>query len=430
MQGLRSPRVLDLVRIENLHALYNLISSLLSCSLLFIDVRLLNLIRSLNPAHGGPVEGCCQITPHLDDLGVITTLASLDEKHAPWLINHSLRVVGLGPAIGNYGYVRNLPSLILALAQKHDAVIIHGLWQYHSLAVWRALRGTNIPYFVYPHGMLDPWFKRSYPLKHLKKWAYWPYADFRVLRDARAVLFTTEQERLLAKQSFWLYQAHEHVVGYGTSAPPADAEGQREAFLEYFPYLRGQRILLFLSRIHPKKGVDLLIEAFAAVSSSDPRLQLVIAGPDQVGWQAALQQRAAELGIAERITWPGMLSGELKWGAFRCAELFCLPSHQENFGIVVAEALSCGLPVAIAEPVNIACEVAAAGAGLVHADTAVGTTEALRQWLVMPAQEKASMGQRSEQLFRERFDFASVARNLLPVLEAATQLQPPVRVAP
>ena len=393
-------------------------------------MKLLRLIRSLNPEGGGPMEGVRQMTPHLDALGVTTTVASLDSPDAPWLQDQNFQAIGLGPVAGSYGYRRGLPACIRALAQQHDAVIIHGLWQYHALATWRALRGSGIPYFVYTHGMLDPWFKRTYPFKHLKKWAYWPWADYRVLRDAKAVLFTTEQERVLAKQSFWLYRANEQVVGYGTSAPPSDAEGQRKAFFEHFPHLRGQRILLFLSRIHPKKGVDLLIEAFAAVASSDPRLQLVIAGPDQVGWQATLQQRAAALGIADRITWPGMLSGELKWGAFRCAELFCLPSHQENFGIVVAEALACGLPVAIAEPVNISAEVVAAGAGLVHADTAVGTTEALRQWLVLPAQEKASMGQRSEQLFRDRFDFASVAGNLLPVLEAATQQQPPVRVAP
>jgi glycosyltransferase involved in cell wall biosynthesis len=142
-----------------------------------------------------------------------------------------------------------------------------------------------------------------------------------------------------------------------------------------------------------------------------------------VGWQAQLQQRAAELGIADRITWPGMLSGDLKWGAFRAAELFCLPSHQENFGIVVAEALACGLPVAIAEPVNIASEVAAAGAGLVHADAAAGTTEALRQWLALPAGEQAQMGKRGLQLFQQRFDFASVARNLLPVLASSSSTQ-------
>jgi glycosyltransferase involved in cell wall biosynthesis len=237
-----------------------------------------------------------------------------------------------------------------------------------------------------------------------------------VLRDANAVLFTTEKERLLARQSFWLYKANERVVGYGTSEPPADAERQRQAFFECFPHLRGERLLLFLSRIHPKKGVDLLIEAFAAVAADDPSLHLVIAGPDQVGWKASLQQRADTLGIAERITWPGMLCGELKWGAFRCAELFCLPSHQENFGVVVAEALACGLPVAIAEPVNISAEVAAAGAGLVHADTVAGTTDALRQWLALPPRDKQQMGIRGAKLFSEQFDFSSVAKNLLPVL--------------
>ena len=392
-------------------------------------LHLLRIIRSLNPAGGGPIEGVRQITPHLAALGVTTAVASLDDPDSPWLQDQPFQAIGLGPVAGTYGYHRGLPARICALAQQHDVVIIEGIWQYHAYATWRALRGSGVPYFVYTHGMLDPWFKRTYPLKHLKKWAYWPWADYRVLRDAQAVLFTTEQERLLARQSFWLYKANELVVGYGTSAPPPDAERQRQAFLQRFPQLRGQRILLFLSRIHPKKGVDLLIEAFAAVAHADPRLQLVIAGPDQVGWQAALQQRAAALGIAERITWPGMLSGELKWGAFRCAELFCLPSHQENFGVVVAEALTCGLPVAIAEPVNISAEVSAAGAGLVHADTVAGTTATLRQWLALPADQQGQMRQRGVQLFREQFDFASVARNLLLVLEAAIRQQP-ARIAP
>lgn len=362
------------------------------------------------------MEGVRQISPYLTALGVTTTVASLDSPDAPWLQGQPFQAVGLGPVVGSYGYRRALPACIHRLAKDHDAVIIHGIWQYHAFATWRALRGTGIPYFVYTHGMLDPWFKRTYPLKHFKKWAYWPWADYRVLRDAKAVLFTTEQERLLARQSFWLYEAKEVVVGYGTSAPPADAESQRQAFLQLFPHLRGQRILLFLSRIHPKKGVDLLIEGFAAVASIDLRLHLVIAGPDKIGWQAELQQRAVALGIADRITWTGMLSGELKWGAYRCAELFCLPSHQENFGIVVAEALACGLPVAIADPVNISGEIQAAKAGLVNKDTLNGTTNGLRQWLNLSAEERIQMAHNGLRLFCSNFDFASTSKILLTTL--------------
>ena len=165
--------------------------------------------------------------------------------------------------------------------------------------------------------------------------------------------------------------------------------------------------------------MDLLIEAFAAVAGTDPTLHLVIAGPDQVGWQPKLQQRASALGLGDRLTWTGMLNGDLKWGAFRVAELFCLPSHQENFGIVVAEALACGLPVAIAEPVNISAEVATARAGLVHVDNTAGTTAALRQWLALPTAEHVQMGRRGAQLFADSFDFASVACALMPVLESA-----------
>ncbi|HBH74071.1 MAG TPA: transferase [Synechococcales bacterium UBA10510] len=379
-------------------------------------MKILNVIRSVDPAGGGPIEGICQITPHLEALGAITTVASLDSTAAPWLEQLPATGMGLGPVSGGYGYRRGLPQRLRALALEHDVVIVHGLWQYHAFATWRALHGSGIPYFVYPHGMLDPWFKHTYLLKHLKKLAYWPWADYRVLRDAQAVLFTTEQERLLARQSFWLYRAREQVVGYGTSAPPGDVQHQRQLFIEHFPQLAAKRLLLFLSRIHPKKGLDLLIEAFASIAASHTSLHLVIAGPDQVGWQAVLQQRVSALGIADRISWTGMLSGDLKWGAFRSAELFCLPSHQENFGIVVAEALACGLPVAIAEPVNVSSEVSAAGAGLVHPDTVAGTTASLRQWLALEPDQRAVMGERATKLFRERFDFGSVARNLLPVL--------------
>jgi glycosyltransferase involved in cell wall biosynthesis len=107
-----------------------------------------------------------------------------------------------------------------------------------------------------------------------------------------------------------------------------------------------------------------------------------------------------------------MVSGDLKWGAFHAAELFCLPSHQENFGIAVAEALACALPVAIAEPVNISCEVAEAGAGLVHADTVAGTRAALQQWLAMPPAQREAMGERGRALFAERFEIGAAAADL------------------
>src|SRR2546423_12660923 len=112
---------------------------------------------------------------------------------------------------------------------------------------------------------------------------YWPWAEYRVLRDANAVLFTSDDERRLARESFWLYRCREEVINYGTATPPLERPGHRAAFMEQFPTLEGKRVLLFLGRIHEKKGCELLIRAFArarrtAPASSRP-WHLVIAGP-------------------------------------------------------------------------------------------------------------------------------------------------------
>jgi glycosyltransferase involved in cell wall biosynthesis len=199
-----------------------------------------------------------------------------------------------------------------------------------------ALYAEPISDAVYPYGMLDPWLRRTYPLKHLKKWLHWLWADYRVFRDARAVLFATEQEMQLASQRSPLYRANAHMVRHGTSVSIGDSTSQREMFLSRYPGLRGKRLLLFFSRIHPKKGLDLLIEAFSPVSTCEPSLNLVIAGPDEVRLTISLQQCATALSIANCITWPGVLTGDLRRSAFRCSELFCLPSNQENSGLTLA----------------------------------------------------------------------------------------------
>lgn len=380
-------------------------------------MRLLQVISTVDPSFGGVAEAMLQGSLACVQLGHDVEVATLDNPSADFLADYPLPVHATGPAISAYAYSSRLMPWLEANAQRFDVVVVHALWQYHGFAVWRALRKTTVPYVVFPHGMLDPWFKRTYPAKHFKKWLFWPWADYRVLRDARAVLFTCEEERRLASQSFWLYRAREVVVSFGTGAPPGDAPRQRERFLSAFPALRGRRLLLFLSRIHPKKGCDLLIEAFARVAPEWKDIDLVMAGPDLGDWQAGLQAQATALGVSDRIVWPGMLRADLKWGAFHASDGYVLPSHQENFGIAVAEALACGLPVLISDKVNIWREISAAGAGIVAPDTADGTERSLRHWLGLSTQAHAGMVQNASNLFHDRFSIDAMARSLLDVLE-------------
>ncbi|HEY5580782.1 MAG TPA: glycosyltransferase, partial [Rhodoferax sp.] len=349
--------------------------------------------------------------------GATVDVVCCDAPDDPCLANTGLStVIPLGPAHLGYGYTPRLLPWLRANAAQYDAVIVNGLWQYTGFAAWRALAGTKTPYFVFTHGMLDPWFKHTYPLKHLKKWLYWPWAEYRVLRDARAVIFTCEDERLLARQSFWLYRANEAVTAYGTSSPPANGSELKNKFLDSNADLRGKRLVLFLSRIQDKKGCDLLIDAFAQVASKDKNLHLVMAGPDQSGWVATLQAQAAKLGIADRISWTGMLQGDMKWGAFYAAEVFCLPSHQENFGIVVAEALACGKPVLISNKVNIWREIESDAAGFVDTDTVDGTVRNLQRWLALDADGYAAVSGRARQCFATRFHIQRAAERLVEII--------------
>lgn len=385
-------------------------------------MNLLRLIASLDPRGGGPMEAARKIDTALAARGVQVEVACLDAPDAgDFLRDYPATVHALGPAKLGYRYNAALVPWLKAHRQRFDAVIVNGLWQYHGFAAWRALAGTDTPYFVFTHGMLDPWFKRTYPLKHLKKGLYWPWAEYRVLRDARGVLFTSEEERRLARESFRLYRCHEVVTAYGTGQPPPDADGSLAArFRARHPQLAGKRIVLFLSRIHEKKGCDLLLSAFAQVAHAHPELHLVMAGPDQTGWAAVLRRQAHDLGIAERVTWPGMLQGDDKWGAFHAAEVFCLPSHQENFGIVVAEALGCGKPVLISNKVNIWREIEADAAGIVRDDTAAGTLEALQAWLGLSSTEKQAMSQAAARSFDTRYRIENVASGLISIVAPLT----------
>lgn len=380
-------------------------------------MRLLNVIRSVDPVHGGPAEGLRQSIAATRAMGHSESVLTLDALHDACVRDFPAPVHALGPVASTYGRSTQLLPWLRAHAADYDAVVVHGLWQHHGLSVWRALQGGPVPYFVYPHGMLDPWFKQRYRLKHCKKLLYWWAAEYRVLRDAAAVLFTAEEERRLAAQTFWPYRVQPAVVGYGVAVDATQTKVDVETFFQRWPATRGQRIVLFLGRLHPKKGGDLLIQAFAQLAMRDPALHLVMAGPDDgCGTRAQWEALAARSGLSQRITFTGMLTGSLKWAALRAAEVFALPSHQENFGIAVVEALAAGVPVLISDKVNIWREIVADDAGLAGNDTLEGTVATLSRWLNRAPAHRAAMRQHAVDCYQRHFHMATAAQRLIDTI--------------
>jgi len=390
------------------------------------SLRLLNVVSSMNPAAGGISESISRLSKAVESLGHEVETVSVDDPAGDWQKNLEIPVHLKGPPRGFLEYSQDFNDWLGKNSGRFDAILSHGIWRDSSRATRRAARAAGRPYFIFPHGMLDPWFKRYYPVKHLKKCLFWWTTEYAVLRDAQAVLFTCEEEMLLARESFWPYRCVERVVPLGTSEPPSNIDDQRAAFASKFPELQGKRVVLFLGRLHEKKGCDLLLRAFLDLLKTGPPatwrdLHVMMAGPcSQAEYLKSLKDIAAtcEAIAPGSVSFPGMLSGDLKWGALRGAEVFVLPSHQENFGIAVVEAMACGTPVLIARPVNIWREIEASGAGLVEADTVEGCSRLLARWLDLSPGARREMAAKAADSFRQNFEISRTAAALIETIQS------------
>ncbi len=373
-----------------------------------MSLSFLHLIRTMNPTAGGPVSFLSQLCAAHTAMGIRVAILTLDEHNPEWSANLPIAVIGCGRSRGNYGYNPGLEERLAAIVGSFDAMLVHGLWQYHGVGAMRASLRSGVPYFVFPHGMLDPWFKTAYPVKHLKKQIYWALTERRVLQRAKSVLFTSRNEMSLAESTFlpkaWYCK---RILPLGVERISADNRNTSEAFFQRFPQMRNRRFLLFLGRLHPKKGCDLLIEA---ISRMRPPLDLILAGPDADEQYTARLKRSAN-GLS--ILFTGMLDGEVKSGALAACEALILPSHQENFGLVVAEALSVGAPVLLSDQVNIAETVAVSGAGFVEPDTQMGTERLIDRWL---QEGSAAMRVAALKCFENHFDIQGSARELKNII--------------
>ena len=393
---------------------------------MFRALKILQLVHTLDPSVGGVAAAVLALSRGLARRGHKLDVVVLDEPDVVAAVADrgpadNITVHALGSGLTSYRYSCTLWPWLRQHGGDYDRVIVNGIWQYLSFAAWRRYAGSSIPYYVFPHGMLDPWFKETFPLKHLKKWLYWPWAEYRVLRDAAAVIFTAEEERFQARKSFWLYRCREKVSPLGVEAPLISSNAKSE-FLSRYPQLQNSRNFLFLGRLHPKKGCDILLEAFARFRSNDS-ISLILAGPDQVGWESDLRRQVTRLNLTNRVVFTGMLEGSMKQGAFASAEAFVLPSHQENFGISVVEALAVSVPVLISNRVNIWREIEADRAGYVESDDLAGTTRLLQRWIDTAPAEREMIRQNARRCFEQRFEINRAVDSLLQILNETLTAQ-------
>lgn len=378
-------------------------------------MRVLQVVPGISPASGGPSVALTGLARTLVRHGVETTLLTTNADAGGRLdvpLNRPVVQDGVSyvfhhvPAIGRrWGYAPSIVASLRRTVAAHDVVHIHWLYGFVAIAAARAALAAGVPFVVQPAGSLDPHqFSKNEAVKRTYLWTL----GRPLLRRAAAFVFTSQQERDLAVYHpscpAWIVP-----VGLDSAAfrdlPPAGT------FRRAFPAVRGP-FLLFLARLDPKKGLDLLIRAFAQIARTRADLSLVVAGPDSGGYGGEMRRLAARLGIDDRVCFTGLLSHEMKLAAFTDAELFVLPSHAENFGAAITEALACGVPVVISNHVNIWREMAEAGVAIV-VECSVDAVRAGLESALADGEFRRRVTASGPALVRERFTWDAIVPALV-----------------
>jgi glycosyltransferase involved in cell wall biosynthesis len=259
-----------------------------------------------------------------------------------------------------FGYAPDMGAELRRRIHEFDVVHIHSLYLHPTLAAGRACIAAGVPYLVRPHGTLDPWLRQRH---RFRKAVYGALFERRILDSAAAIHYTSQDEMELAGALD--IRAPGVVVPLGVDSHEYANLPNRGAFRARYRDLVDRRLILFLGRITPKKGLDLLIRSFATVHKEQPDARLVIAGPDDDGYGNQVRAEIRAHQVDAYVTFAGMVLGQQKLELLADADVWVLPSYTENFGLGVLEALACGLPTIISDRVNIHRELASAGAALV-----------------------------------------------------------------
>lgn len=379
------------------------------------SLRVLHVIPSVSPLRGGPSVAIRSMTRALIRCGMHIDVLTTDD-HGPGRLGGALQqAVPFQGGVAHYmprqtrfyTFSWPLSRWLAAHVREYDAVHIHALFSYPStIAAFHASR-AGVPYIVRPLGTLNSWGIHN-RRRHLKAASY-SLVERRILSSAAAVHFTSEWER---DESIRLpLHTQSAVIPLGVDMEPFDTMPSAECFFERFPKLRGRPLVLFLSRLDKKKGIELLLDGFGRLRSRHPNAALVVIGTGDPEYVASLKCEARSLGIAESVTWTGFLDGVDKLAALAAAHVFVLPSYAENLGIAALEALAARTPVVLSEHVGIAADVRRAGAGLVVPAVPAPIAEAIST-LLEDRSLAREMAARGEKLARETFSLRAMAASL------------------
>lgn len=394
-------------------------------------MKVLHVIPSVSERSGGPGQAIIPMCGSLAAVGIDVMLASTDHdlpapnrpgghKRGATTRYKNLPAIFFPIQLGaSFKYSRPFASWLYEHVSDYDLVHIHAIFNHSSIAAARACNAKAIPYIVRPLGTLDPWSMKQ---KSLRKKVFWNAGVQSMLTGAAAIHYTTQGEQQAVENSLGLN--HGVVVPLGVETPSRPGPDVVVKLAARFPALLDHPYVLVLSRLHPKKALEVLVAAFVSLVGRHEfrNWRLVLAGEGPAEYVASLKRIVDEHNASEFVIFPGWLEGDDKEAALGNASLLALPSYHENFGLCVMEALAAGVPVLISPHVNLADEVEAARAGWIAAVNKTDIEAKLGEALGSEA-ERFKRGQAGKEL-SHNFLWESVALRLKEMYSAVMRTRP------
>lgn len=378
-------------------------------------MKLLVVVPSLGAVYGGPSKSVVELAQALGRAGVSVDLVStnangsdvINEPIKTWIQKDGYRLQCFPcKVIGDYKLSASIVRWLLLHSKNYDLVQANAVFSLTNLPAYVACQRHQIPYVVAPRGMLEPW---ALSYKAAKKKLYYRLFEQPALQRASAIqmLSSTEAARI---QPLGL-NTQCIISPNGIHRRDFETLPSSDIFYQQFPETRDKQNILFLGRIDPKKGLDLLATALGKLKPQFPEAHLIVAGPDNVGFLPAVKQYFADSGCLDSVTFTGILTGELKLSAFAAAHYYVAPSYSEGFSMSVLEGMAAGLPCVITTGCNFP-EAAAASAASEIEINADALTDALYSFLSAPG-EAAAMGQRARHFIFENYTWDQIAARLV-----------------
>jgi glycosyltransferase involved in cell wall biosynthesis len=379
------------------------------------ELRTLHVISSLAPKLGGSVECAKQITAALMANMCDVEIVCVDSPASAWLRNYGPTVHALGRPTLDLFYSPSYDLLrwMSKNVARFDVVIVHGLWQFHSVAAALACSRAGIPYLVYTHGMLMRNSLFNDRLKLAKKAVYWTLVERWVLSAAAAVLYTSENEQNWSNVDYFRISCRVENIGNGIAIPIEAAQ-----YSASNATIQRSRIptLLALGRLHPVKGLDTLLKATHLLGDDAPLV--LIAGTGDSKYEEFLRDLSKSLNLMNKVSFVGEVAGRQKWHLLATSWALVAPSLHENFGLAIVEALSVGTPAIVTNDVGIWQQIEIAGAGIAYRGGPDTLASVIQEFLRAPDECRLAMSENAKNCYVRHFSISAPAIKLIALIQS------------